>query len=96
MIETEIWKNINPKEQGPETIEATGKTTTVQADTDVKKKPIHETRAILDYREWDQLKDDGKQVGCVYLVAWKGYPDETWQSIKDLMTSGGIYRRILG
>ena len=59
-----------------------------QTEAEVKK-PIYETRAILDYNEWDQINDAGKQMGYRYKVAWKGHPDETWQTIQDLMSSGG-------
>ena len=47
LIETEIWKNIDSKDPDPEIIESTGMTPTAQTEAEVKK-PIYETRAILD------------------------------------------------
>ena len=59
LIETETWKNIDLQDQDPDLIESTGMIPTAQTEAEVKT-PIYETRAILDYNEWDQINDAGK------------------------------------
>ena len=79
-IKTETWEKIKTEKQESETTEETSKTSTVEVDTETEKKPIYEVRAIMDYKQWDEYDEKGKQIGYRYLVAWKGYSDVTWQS----------------
>ena len=74
-IKAEVWENIDSDKQGTKTIRETEKSDTVKVETETEKKPIYETRAILDYQEWDKY-DGNKQRGYRYKVAWKGYSDE--------------------
>ena len=71
-IRATVWEKINPEEQRPKTIGEIEKSPTVEVETEMEKKPTYETRAILDYQEWDKYNGD-KQLGYRYKVAWKGY-----------------------
>ena len=89
-IKAEVWEKINSEEQKTKTIGETQKSDTVKWNTEMEDKPIYETRAILDYQEWDYYDEEkDKQLGYRYKVAWKGYSDETWQNIQDLTASTG-------
>ena len=88
-IKAEVWENIDSDKQGTKTIRETEKSDPVKVETETEKKPIYETRAILDYQEWDKY-DGNKQRGYRYK-----YPDETWQNIQDLGIDRGN-RVILG
>ena len=53
-IKAEVWENIDSDEQGTKTIRETEKSDTVKVEMETEKKPVYETRAILDYQEWDK------------------------------------------
>ena len=87
-IASEVCKRIDSEKQRPKTTGEIEKSSMVEVETEMEKKSIYETRAILDYQEWTKY-DGEKRLGYRYKVVWKEFSDETWQNIQAHTASTG-------